>query len=1186
VGRSQALQDFYANPDNYTVSTPYVYVEFNGYTTGGYIKNIMMEVGNVPSEYSPAPEDIESEVTSVKTRVTEAETQITKNKEAIALTATKTEVQEVDSKFANYSTTAQMNSALSVKANEITSHVSATYTTKEDFENLEVGGRNLLIRSRMQYGFLNSTNGDFNLGNPSELGDIVSDWIDVSNYDSIVLSLYDTFVNTSNSSWYGLYDANKSNLSMAQWNPRSPAHKVVDTSSASWFRINANGARTVRYKVEKGTIPTDWTPAPEDVDARIESAETRITQTEKDIQLRATTEEMNAAIKVAADGISSEVSSAKNDIEDLKTKVPWVTDVWVDATAYDQSLWIPFTGTELSRDQTSRIYVTSKLTYSGTPSWATHTSGFSVEFEVEDIGNGWGVNAWNQRILSDKLAWCDPSPVSYDQLGYSSTPVLYLRGGGRYRVRTSFESTWTGHPDGYTWTSGQYSQSAPTHTSRPKPVGDSYAWQADMTKAKDDIVAANSRIDQEAGKITNLVSTTDGHESRLAALELTDEAFTIKFENYGGRNYLTNAKRLNNWSRIVGAASWNANHADCPNGVYIVGDQGGNSQLRLNNVITGNGYWTVSFELKGSQSAVLGFYMDICDRGRTMFKTTADNAWKKHSLTVNVTNWSSGTFHFVDFEGLPYAYIYIRNLKIEKGAIATDYTAAPEDVDNAIGNAQTAANNAQSTANTANTNAANADSKAVAAQSTANTANTNATNAQSTATAAQTTANNATTLANNAQADADAAQSTANTASSKADTAQTKANSAYNLANTANTNASNAAKTATNYMKFENNTGLIVGDMTKSTLGRNVLIESESIRIRNNTTDLAIFSDDEILLGIRDEDATINFCEGVGSISVSELVRNTDYWKLNINSQNSIGLNSGGEITMTTDYTNGAKESHNSFTMGSDLPWNDEVYCYSHWTVSGTNGQTDWLSAVDLTYDSASISHVSSPYLSQITLNDSGITLNAAASSFGITLTAYDINVDGTANFSDNVYIDKNAAVIYGKTTSGSYRSALDPCNSNNNTLLGYGNYQANSGNTNVYGKDVNIGVNIDGTHTALFKPYYRSDTSSVSMTLRTSGYVTNNSTDIYFVIPLSKPIVGAPTVSVSSNNGMILRQNNKYTHGTSASVSVKPSSYEVVSYNSGNNIVVKAVMSDITNVTNNNPIGIHWSGYVSFAYG
>ena len=54
-----------------------------------------------------------------------------------------------------------------------------------------------------------------------------------------------------------------------------------------------------------------------------------------------------------------------------------------------------------------------------------------------------------------------------------------------------------------------------------------------------------------------------------------------------------------------------------------------------------------------------------------------------------------------------------KNLKIEKGNQATDWTPAPEDVDSGI-------NNAQSTANSASSKADTAQSSANAAQSTAN----------------------------------------------------------------------------------------------------------------------------------------------------------------------------------------------------------------------------------------------------------------------------------------------------------------------------------------------------------------------------------------------------------------------------------------------------------------------------------
>lgn len=86
-----------------------------------------------------------STVTTVQNKVSELELNLDGFKSTVSSTyATKTSLNEVDNKFANYSTTAQMNSAIEQKANSITSTVSSTYTTKTEFNNLEVGGRNLV----------------------------------------------------------------------------------------------------------------------------------------------------------------------------------------------------------------------------------------------------------------------------------------------------------------------------------------------------------------------------------------------------------------------------------------------------------------------------------------------------------------------------------------------------------------------------------------------------------------------------------------------------------------------------------------------------------------------------------------------------------------------------------------------------------------------------------------------------------------------------------------------------------------------------------------------------------------------------------------------------------------------------------------------------------------------------------
>lgn len=67
---SSVLADFYANPDDYTVRAYPFNVEIRGaYTTGGSISNLMLEKGNVPFDWAPAPEDIQHQIDSAITNV-------------------------------------------------------------------------------------------------------------------------------------------------------------------------------------------------------------------------------------------------------------------------------------------------------------------------------------------------------------------------------------------------------------------------------------------------------------------------------------------------------------------------------------------------------------------------------------------------------------------------------------------------------------------------------------------------------------------------------------------------------------------------------------------------------------------------------------------------------------------------------------------------------------------------------------------------------------------------------------------------------------------------------------------------------------------------------------------------------------------------------------------------------------
>ena len=151
----------------------------------------------------------------------------------------------------------------------------------------------------------------------------------------------------------------------------------------------------------------------------------------------------------------------------------WQRDVWVDLSAatYDQNTWYTVVGEQLPQTGFAGIKVVVNLNSGTKPSWSTHSAGFSVDFHIDTQASGWGTTLAETIIYSDTFNFCPVSPVSYKQLGWGSRPILYLRGGGKYRVFSTYNAAWKIYKDGYTWQSGQYSQSASPSKSRPTPEG-------------------------------------------------------------------------------------------------------------------------------------------------------------------------------------------------------------------------------------------------------------------------------------------------------------------------------------------------------------------------------------------------------------------------------------------------------------------------------------------------------------------------------------------------------------------------------------------------------------------------------------------------------------------------------------------------------------------------------------------
>ena len=184
------------------------------------------------------------------------------------------------------------------------------------------------------------------------------------------------------------------------------------------------------------------------------------------------------------------------------------------------------------------------------------------------------------------------------------------------------------------------------------------------------------------------------------------------------------------------------------------------------------------------------------------------------------------------------------------------------------------------------------------------------------------------------------------------------------------------------------------------------------------------------------------------------------------------------------------------------------------------------------------------------------------------------------ARFRDDAVFN-NLKCIYGIDPSGNVKEAFCAQNSNGNTVVGYDNYDKKSGNTNIYGYDVYIGVSNVGSPT-IYRPYFKKG-DTINITLRTAGYITGSAQNLNFWVPLAKPVIGNPTVTVASGDGFVIRQGSSYTHGSGASSFVSPNSYSA-SYTHEAGILVTATFSNVTNATNNDTVGVYWDGTITFS--
>ena len=279
-----------------------------------------------------------------------------------------------------------------------------------------------------------------------------------------------------------------------------------------------------------------------------------------------------------------------------------------------------------------------------------------------------------------------------------------------------------------------------------------------------------------------------------------------------------------------------------------------------------------------------------------------------------------------------------------------------------------------------------------------------------------------------------------------------------------------AAKTATDFMSYDSTNGLLVGNKTSgswsgtraqvksnafnildssgavmasygstTTIGKssanNVYIDADSIDIRKGTTVLATF--DQYGLKIANKnDASGSLGSGtskpalvIGSPTAYhiEMDNNEIMAKSNATTSSHLFLNmEGGNVSVNNNADRAVM-----FQEGA-------IYAKNKNYNSG-----NYLGIIDALNDSGNTTFGYGGYQQSIgETNIYGNTINL--------VTKNDVNTNKN-------FIVGNGSSFQGTNASGALRNNLQPCNTNNNCVIGYGSYSANEGATNIYGKTISL---------------------------------------------------------------------------------------------------------------------------------
>lgn len=339
--------------------------------------------------------------------------------------AQKNAIADTDKKLTSYSTTEQMNSAIKTSADNITSTVSKTYSTKEEVANIQVGGRNLTPDTKkmktwtkgskiaITYDQTDPFGGTDAIKVVNSDGTAGSAWIEKQNVQALLMekgsytiSFYAKADTAHTTDIQIVYRASTNSTSYKNFTMTTTWTRYTYTfsidaafSTTEAFWLNTIGKSPVyicHLKFEKGNKATDWTPAPEDVSSDISTAKADAVasanaNTDEKLKSYEKIETVNSKIEQTEKSITSTVEKKYETIDNVNKVRTSVTEAETKAQqSLDQFLWLVKSGsssTSLTLTDSAVTAITKQFTIKSPNGSATIIEGGKLKTDALKSNN-------------------------------------------------------------------------------------------------------------------------------------------------------------------------------------------------------------------------------------------------------------------------------------------------------------------------------------------------------------------------------------------------------------------------------------------------------------------------------------------------------------------------------------------------------------------------------------------------------------------------------------------------------------------------------------------------------------------------------------------------------------------------------------------------------------------------------